>query len=137
EWQEIFSTGGSTGAGWLLVGIFGFVVSFKALLPAVVLIALTESFAIRSVLFYAVAGGAGLVGLYHGLGLAAHDVLVGRDLEIMAEGRPPARLLSMARPRRPGRRVRGTARLTAGAWHHPPPAARRPPPTRPASRTRA
>jgi len=84
EWQEIFSTGGSTGAGWLLVGIFGFVVSLKALLPAVVLIALTESFAIRSVLFYAVAGGAGLVGLYHGLGLAAHDVLVGRDLEIMA-----------------------------------------------------
>ena len=85
EWQEIFAGGdGSTGAGWLLVGVFGFVVSIKALVPAVLLIGLAEYFAIRSVLFYAVAGGAGLVALYHGLGLAERDVLVGRDLEIMA-----------------------------------------------------
>ena|SRR5215813_6651161 len=85
EWQEIFAgTGTGTGVGWLVVGVFGLVVSFKTLLPAVLLIALTEGFAIRSVLFYAVAGGAGLVGLYHGLGLAERDVLVGRDLEIMA-----------------------------------------------------
>ena len=83
EWQEIFA-GADTGAGWFLVGVFGFVVSIKALLPAVLLIALAEYFAIRSVLFYAVAGGAGLVALYHGLGLAERDVLVGRDLEIMA-----------------------------------------------------
>src|SRR5262245_42098064 len=83
EWQEIFASG-DTGAGWLLVGVFGFVVSFKALVPAVLLIALAEYFAVRSVLAYAVAGGAGLVALYHGLGLAERDVLVGRDLEIMA-----------------------------------------------------
>jgi len=83
EWQEIFA-GTGTGVGWLVVGVFGLVVSFKSLLPAVLLIALTEGFAIRSVLFYAVAGGAGLVGLYHGLGLAERDVLIGRDLEIMA-----------------------------------------------------
>src|SRR5262245_5020121 len=84
EWQEIFSGAGDTGAGWLLVGVFGLVVSIKALLPAVLLIALAEYFSIRSVLAYAVAGGAGLVALYYGLGLAERDVLVGRDLEIMA-----------------------------------------------------
>ena len=81
EWQEIFA---GSGAGWLVVGFFGLVVSIKAGLPALALIALAEGFGIRSVLFYAVAGGAGLVALYYGLGLAEHDVLVGRDLEIMA-----------------------------------------------------
>ena|SRR5215470_5136402 len=88
EWQEIFAdAAGGTGtgaAGWLLVGVFGLVVSLKALVPAVLVLALAESLAIRSVLFYAVIGGAGLVALYHGLGLGERDVLVGRDLEIMA-----------------------------------------------------
>ena len=83
EWQEILA-GTGTGAGWFFVGFFGLVVSAKALLPALLLIAVTEVLSIRSVLFYAAVGGAGLVALYHGLGLAEHDPLVGRDVEIMA-----------------------------------------------------
>ena len=87
EWDELMRMSGS-GVGWLVVGVFGLIVSFKALLPAMLIIAFAEAFRIRSPLFYAAAGGAGLVGLYYGLGLAERGpgggVLVGRDLEIMA-----------------------------------------------------
>jgi hypothetical protein len=81
EWQEILA---GTGAGWLTLGFFSLIVSAKALLPAMVLIALTEGLRIRSSLFYAVSGGLGFVALYYGLGLADRDVVLGRDLEIMA-----------------------------------------------------
>jgi hypothetical protein len=87
EWEEIVRVTGSR-AGWLAVGFFSLIVSAKGLLPAMLVIALAEGFRIRSPLFYAAAGGAGLVGLYYGLGLAERGpgggVLVGRDLEIMA-----------------------------------------------------
>ena len=81
EWQEILA---GTGAGWLTLAFFSLIVSAKALLPAMVLIALAEGLRIRSSLFYAVSGGLGFVALYYGLGLAARDVALGRDLEIMA-----------------------------------------------------
>jgi hypothetical protein len=81
EWQEILA---GTGAGWLTIAFFSLIVSAKALLPAIVLIALTEGLRIRSSLFYAVSGGLGFVALYYGLGLAERDVTLGRDLEIMA-----------------------------------------------------
>jgi hypothetical protein len=83
EWQDIIA---GTGAGWLAVGVFGLIASAKGLLPAILLIVLTEALSIRSALFYAVAGGLGLVGLYYGLGLAEREppLLLGRDVEIMA-----------------------------------------------------
>jgi len=83
EWQEILA---GTGAGWLAVGFFALIVSAKTLLPAMLLIAIAEGLGIRSVLFYGACGGAGLVALYYGLGLAERGPggLVGRDLEIMA-----------------------------------------------------
>jgi hypothetical protein len=83
EWQEIIA---GTGAGWLVVGFFGLIVSAEGLLPAMLLIVLTEALRIRSSLFYAAAGGIGLVALYYGVGLAEREpnVLIGRDLEIMA-----------------------------------------------------
>ncbi len=71
-----------------MIGFFTLIVSAKALFPAMLVIAVAEGFRIRSVLFYAIAGGAGLVGLYYGLGLTergpAGGLLTGRDLEIMA-----------------------------------------------------
>jgi hypothetical protein len=81
EWQEILA---GTGTGWLTLAFFSLIVSAKALLPAMVLIALTEGLRIRSSLFYAVSGGLGFVALYYGLGLSERDVTLGRDLEIMA-----------------------------------------------------
>ncbi len=87
EWERILAMTDSS-AGWLAVAFFGLIISAKGLLPAILVIALAEGLRIRSPLFYAAVGGAGLVGLYYGLGLAERGsgsgVLVGRDLEIMA-----------------------------------------------------
>jgi hypothetical protein len=87
EWEQILAMTDSS-AGWLAVGFFFLVLSFKGLLPAALVIALAEGFALRSPLFYAAAGGMGLVALYYALGLAdsrlGGGVLVGRELEIMA-----------------------------------------------------
>ena len=74
-------------AGWLLVAFFGLILSAKTLLPAALVIA-GEALALRSPLFYAALGGAGLVALYYALGLADRGpgggIPAGRDLEIMA-----------------------------------------------------
>jgi hypothetical protein len=87
EWEQILGMTDTT-TGWLTVAFFGLIVSAKGLLPAMLLIALAEGLRIRSPLFYAAAGGIGLVALYYGLGLAERasggGMLVGRDLEIMA-----------------------------------------------------
>jgi len=87
EWEQILSLTGSS-AGWLAVAFFSLIVSAKGLVPAMLIIALAEGLRLRSPLFYAAVGGAGLVGLYYALGLAERapggEVLVGRDLEIMA-----------------------------------------------------
>src|SRR6266851_3111388 len=75
-------------AGMIVVG-FGFVfVSGFALLPAMIVVAITEAFYIRGVLTYAVGGG--VVGLACYLGLIpfdpatlSFDGIVRRHLEIM------------------------------------------------------
>jgi hypothetical protein len=112
EWDELMRMSES-GAGWLVVAFFGLIVSVKALLPAMLVIAFAEGFRIRSPLFYAAAGGAGLVGLYYGLGLAERGpgggVLVGRDLEIMAGAGIAAGFAYWA-----------IAGRKAGLWHEPP-----------------
>jgi hypothetical protein len=87
EWEQIVAMTGAS-AGWLLVAFFGLILSAKTLLPAALVIALAEGLALRSPLFYAALGGAGLVALYYALGLADRGpgggILAGRDLEIMA-----------------------------------------------------
>jgi len=84
EWQEILESG----AGWFLIAVLGLILSAQGLLPALLAIAITEVLRLRSSLFYAAAGGAGLVGLYYALGLGetglGAGVLVSRELEIMA-----------------------------------------------------
>jgi hypothetical protein len=113
EWEEIMRMTDQR-AGWLVIGFFTLIVSAKGLLPAMLAIALAEGFRIRSVLFYAIAGGAGLVGLYYGLGLAergpAGGVLTGRDLEIMAGAGIAAGFAYWA-----------IAGRNAGAWREPGP----------------
>lgn len=86
EWEDILRMTGSS-AGWLAVSFLSLVVSGKGLAAAVLAIALAEALRLRSPLFYAAAGGAGLVALYYGLGLAERStdaLLTGRDVEIMA-----------------------------------------------------
>jgi hypothetical protein len=108
---------------------FGFIiVSGFALVPAMLIVAITEAFYIRGVLTYAIGGG--LVGLACYLGLVPFDTvtlrfegIVHRHLEIMTGAGIVAGLIYWL-----------IAGRTAGAWRKPPPGPRIPPPLPSASR---
>jgi hypothetical protein len=116
------------GALNILLG-FGFIfVSGFALLPAMVVAAVTEAFYIRSALAYAVGGG--LVGLACYLGLVPFDPetlqfegIVHRHLEIMTGAGIVGGFVYWI-----------IAGRNAGAWRHPPPPLKPPPPLPSASR---
>jgi hypothetical protein len=110
------------GALNILLG-FGFIfLSGFALLPAMIVVAITEAFYIRSALAYAVGGG--LVGLACYLGLVPFDPatlrfdgIVRRHLEIMTGAGIVAGLVYWM-----------IAGRNAGAWRQPPRPLRPPPP---------
>src|SRR5580704_2683749 len=109
------------GALNILLG-FGFIfVSGFALLPAMIVVSITEAFYIRGALTYAVGGG--LVGLACYLGLVPFDTdqlrfegIVRRHLEIMTGAGIVAGAIYWM-----------IAGRNAGAWRSPPPLPRRPP----------
>lgn len=111
----------------ILLG-FGFIfVSGFALLPAMLIVAITEAFYIRSALAYAVGGG--LVGLACYLGLVPFDSatlqfegIVRRHLEIMTGAGIVAGVVYWM-----------IAGRNAGSWCRPPPAAFKPPPPLPSA----
>jgi hypothetical protein len=102
---------------------FGFIfVSGFALVPAMLVVAITEAFYIRGALTYAVGGG--LVGLACYLGLVPFDTeqlhfegIVRRHLEIMTGAGIVAGVVYWM-----------IAGRSAGAWRIPPPVLRPPPP---------
>ena len=102
---------------------FGFIfVSGFALLPAMLVVAITEAFYVRGALTYAVGGG--LVGLACYLGLVPFDTatfrfdgIVRRHLEIMTGAGIVAGLVYWM-----------IAGRNAGAWREPPRPIRQPPP---------
>jgi hypothetical protein len=106
---------------------FGFIfISGFALLPALIVVAITEAFYIRSVLAYAVGGG--LVGLACYLGLVPFDPetlrfdgIVRRHLEIMTGAGIVAGVVYWL-----------IAGRNAGAWRNPP-LPRQPPPPLPSN----
>ena len=110
------------GALNVLLG-FGFIfVSGFALLPAAIVVAITEAFYIRGALTYAVGGG--VVGLACYLGLVPFDSetlrfegIVRRHLEIMTGAGIVAGVVYWM-----------IAGRNAGAWRKPPPPLRSPPP---------
>ena len=106
----------------VIVGIGFIFISGFALLPATILAVITEAFAIRSVLVYAVGGA--LVGAACYLGLIPFDTetmhfdgIIRRHLEIMTGAGIVAGLVYWL-----------IAGRNAGAWRAPPPARRPPPP---------
>ena len=111
---------------------FGFIfLSGFALLPALVVVLITEAFYIRSVLVYAVGGA--IVGAACYLGLVPFDTetlqfdgIVRRHLEIMTGAGIVAGLIYWM-----------IAGRTAGAWRDPPPPLRPPPPLPSHSRPQA
>jgi hypothetical protein len=115
----------------ILLG-FGFIfISGFALVPALVIVAITEAFYIRSALAYAVGGG--LVGLACYLGLVPFNPdtlqfegIVRRHLEIMTGAGIVAGLIYWM-----------IAGRSAGAWREPRPPLRPPPPLPSQSRPQA
>ncbi|MGE5158947.1 MAG: hypothetical protein ACM3OF_12475 [Gemmatimonas sp.] len=128
EFSELGTGPVDQGALDILLG-FGFiVVSGIALVPTMIIVAITEAFYIRSVLVYAVGGG--LVGLAFYLGLVPFDTetmqfegIVRRHLEIMTGAGIAAGLVYWL-----------VAGRTAGAWRQPPRKLDPPPPLPSASR---
>ena len=121
EFSDLGNGSIDQGALNILVG-FGFIfVSGFALLPATIVVAITEAFYVRSALAYAIGGG--LVGLACYLGLVRFDPetlrfegIVRRHLEIMTGAGIVAGVLYWM-----------IAGRNAGAWREP----RRPPPDLP------
>ena len=106
----------------IIVGLGFIFISGFALLPAMIIAAITEAFYIRSVLVYAIGGG--LVGAACYLGLIPFDPetmhfegIIRRHLEIMTGAGIVAGLVYWM-----------IAGRNAGAWREPPPPQRPPPP---------
>ncbi|MGZ5872251.1 MAG: hypothetical protein ACXWKP_09075 [Bradyrhizobium sp.] len=122
EFSDLGTGPVDTGALDILLG-FGFIfVSGFALLPAMIVVAITEAFFIRGALTYAVGGG--IVGLACYLGLVPFDPetlrfegIVRRHLEIMTGAGIVAGVVYWM-----------IAGRNAGAWREPPPPLRPPPP---------
>ena len=109
EWEGLVLADNPFGA-WAVFGLYSFFLSGMGLLPAFIIIVLAESFAVRSVLFYAIAGGLGLVALYYGVGFPDQpgSVPMRRELEIMAAAGIAAGFVYWA-----------IAGRKAGAWRKP------------------
>lgn len=128
EFSELGAGPVDQGAFDILLG-FGFVVvSGFALVPAMIIVAITEAFYVRSVLAYAVGGG--VVGLLFYFGLVPFDTetmrfegIVRRHLEIMTGAGIAAGLVYWL--------IAGRA---AGAWRQPRSTPAPPPPLPSASR---
>ncbi len=122
EFSDLGAGPVDTGALDVMLG-FGFIfVSGFALLPAMIVVAVTEAFCIRGALTYAVGGG--LVGLACYLGLVPFDTetlrfegIVRRHLEIMTGAGIIAGLVYWL-----------IAGRNAGAWRKPPRPSNPPPP---------
>jgi hypothetical protein len=87
DWQNMASPGIHGGLFTMVVGFGFFFIAGLALLPAILIIALAETFRLRSALFYAAAGGLEGLLLFYQRGWAAsmnNDPLMIRMAEIMA-----------------------------------------------------
>jgi hypothetical protein len=122
EFSDLGAGPVDSGALDIVLG-FGFIfVSGFALLPAMIVVAITEAFYIRSALTYALGGG--IVGLLCYLGLVPFDPgtlrfdgIVRRHLEIMTGAGIVAGIVYWM-----------IAGRNAGIWREPPPPFRPPPP---------
>ncbi len=116
EWDYFFrslgvqSSHAQSAAMWVVVGIGALIIFVVGFLPALLVIALTEGFALRSVVVYGVIGGALALAMAFGLDFAGYrrrapDIDIAREREVLCRGRHCRRagLLAVRRPQ-------------AGAW---------------------
>jgi hypothetical protein len=112
DWQSLASPGIQGGMFTMVVGVGFFFIAGLGLLHAILIIALAETFRLRSALFYAAAGGLEGLLLFYQRGFAAgidNDALMIRMAEIMAAAGIVAGLCYWA-----------MAGRNAGKWHERP-----------------
>jgi hypothetical protein len=115
DWKNLAPSDIHSGMFTMMVGVSFFFIAGLALLPAMLIIAVAETFRLRSALFYATAGGLeGLLLFYQRASVAGfdNDPLMTRMAEIMAAAGIAAGLCYWA-----------MAGRNAGKWSEPPRAA--------------
>jgi hypothetical protein len=88
QWDQFVPPDMPVAAMWAVIGIGASIIGGTALLPALLLIALTEGFAWRSIVLYGVLGGALALALTYGIDFAGYarrpDSLVAHAREVVA-----------------------------------------------------
>jgi hypothetical protein len=88
EWDDLAPLGLPSAALWSVVGVGAALIATIAMLPALIVIALAEGFAWRSILVYAALGGVLALALTYGLDFAGYvgapDSTLAREREVLA-----------------------------------------------------
>ena len=88
QWDDFTSLGMQSAAVWSVVAIGAVLIATLAMLPALLVIALAEGFAWRSILVYAALGGVLGLALRYGLDFAGYigepDSYLAREREVIA-----------------------------------------------------
>jgi hypothetical protein len=88
EWDDLTAAGFQSGAMWVVIFISATIIAAIAMLPAMLVIALAEGFAWRSIVIYGLLGGALALSLSYGLDFAGYvgdpDGLLAREREVLA-----------------------------------------------------
>jgi hypothetical protein len=88
NWDYLTSLGLQSAAVWVVVAIGAAVIGVIAMLPALLVIALAESFGWRSFILYAALGGALALALTYGVDFAGYvgapDSFLAREREVLA-----------------------------------------------------
>jgi hypothetical protein len=88
QWDQFVPPDMPAAAIWAVVGIGASIIGGTALLPALLLIALTEGFAWRSIVLYGVLGGALALALTYGIDIAGYvrrpDSMLAHAREVLA-----------------------------------------------------
>ncbi|HEY2529530.1 MAG TPA: hypothetical protein VGJ20_16550 [Xanthobacteraceae bacterium] len=88
EWDEVTSLGLQSAALWSVVAVGAATIAVVAMLPWLLVVALAEGFAWRSVVVYGVLGGAVALALSYGLDLAGYvgdvDRYLAHEREVLA-----------------------------------------------------
>jgi len=94
EWNDLFNSFGpqshevQSAAMWTIVGLGAFMIFVVGFLPTLLVIVITEGFALRSIVVYGVIGGALALAMAYGLDFAGYrapaDVDIARQREVFA-----------------------------------------------------
>jgi hypothetical protein len=88
EWDDLTSLGLQSAAIWSIVAVGAAAIAAIAMLPALLVIALAEGFALRSIVVYGALGGALALALSYGLDFAGYvgepDGYLAREREVLA-----------------------------------------------------